>query len=131
MIALDTNVIVRFVVADDAEQSARAKAFVAKATAGGEKLFVSDVALCELVWVLESAYRFPRGVVVRTLERILAARALAFRDSAALARSIEAFSRGKGDLADYVILAHAREAGCDAVATFDRALLKEERFVRP
>ena len=131
MIALDTNVLVRFVVADDAEQAARAKALVARATADGEQLFVSDLVLCEFVWVLESAYRFPRGVVVRTLERLLAARALAFRDSAALARSVEAFSRGKGDFADYVILAHAREAGCDAVATFDRVLLKEERFVRP
>lgn len=131
MIALDTNVLVRFVVADDAEQAARAKALVVKATSGDQKLFVSDVVLCEFVWVLESVYRFPRGVVVRTLERLLAVRALAFRDSAALARSVEAFSRGKGDFADYVILAHAREAGCDAVATFDRALLKEERFVRP
>jgi len=131
VIALDTNVLVRFVVADDAEQAARAKALVAKATADGEQLFVSDLVLCEFVWVLESAYHFPRGVVVRTLERLLAAKALAFRDSAALARSVEAFSRGKGDFADYVILAHAREAGCEVVATFDRALLKEERFVRP
>jgi predicted nucleic-acid-binding protein len=42
VIALDTNVLVRFVVADDAEQAARAKTLVAKATADGEKLFVSD-----------------------------------------------------------------------------------------
>ncbi|HEY6004036.1 MAG TPA: type II toxin-antitoxin system VapC family toxin [Anaeromyxobacter sp.] len=131
MIALDTNVLVRFVVADDPEQAARAKALVAKATAEGEKLFVSDLVLSEFVWVLESAYRFPRGTVVQTLERLLTASVLAFRDSAALARSVEAFSRGKGDFADYVILAHAREAGCDAVATFDRALLREGHFVRP
>ena len=131
MIALDTNVLVRFVVADDPEQAARAKGLVAKATAEGETLFVSDLVLCELVWVLESAYRFPRGTVVRTLERLLAASVLAFRDSGALARSVEAFSRGKGDLADYVVLAHAREAGCEAVATFDRALLREAHFVRP
>ncbi len=131
MIALDTNVLVRFVVADDAQQGERARALIAKAVAREEKLFVSDLVLCELVWVLESAYRFSRPVVARTLVRILAARALAFRDSAALARSVEAFSRGKGDFADYVVLAHARDAGCESVATFDRALLKEDGFVHP
>jgi predicted nucleic-acid-binding protein len=130
VIALDTNVLVRFVVADDAEQAARAKALVARATAQGEALFVSDVVLCEFVWVLQAAYRFPRGIVVRTLGRLLAARALSFRDSAAVARALDAFARGKGDFADYVILAHAREAGCEGVATFDRALLREDHFVR-
>ncbi len=131
MIALDTSVLARFVVADDAREGERARALVAKAVAREEKLFVSDLVLCELVWVLESAYRFPRAVVARTLVRILAARALSFRDSAALARSVEAFSRGKGDFADYVVLAQARDAGCESVATFDRALLKEYGFVHP
>jgi predicted nucleic-acid-binding protein len=78
-----------------------------------------------------ASYRFPRDVVAATLVRLLSARALAFRDSAVLARALDAFSSGKGDFADYVVAAHAREAGCAEVATFDRVLLRERGFVRP
>ena len=87
--------------------------------------------MCELVWVLLAGYRFSRAVVAQTLRRLLTARVLAFRDSAALVRAVDAFAAGRGDFADYVILAHARDAGCTAVATFDQALLKEEPFTRP
>lgn len=131
MIALDTNVLVRFVVADDAAQAAQARALVERTVRGGDSLFVSDVVLCEFVWVLQAAYRFPRATVAETLVRLLAARSLAYRDSAALARAVESFTFGKGDFADYVVLAHARAAGCESVATFDRVLTKEAGFVAP
>lgn len=131
MIALDTNVLVRFVVADDAQQSARARALVERAESEGEALFVSDVVLCELVWVLQAAYRFPRAVVVQTLRRMLQARVLAFRDSTALGRATDAYASGKGDFADYVVREHARAAGCEKVVTFDAALLREPSFERP
>ena len=87
--------------------------------------------LCELVWVLSSAYRFERPVILQALRGLLSARALTFRDSAALGRAADAFGHGKGDFADYVILGHAREAGCSSVATFDCALLREGGFVEP
>jgi len=131
VIALDTNVLVRFVVADDAQQASRARALVERTESAGEALFVSDVVLCEFVWVLQGAYRFPRAIVVRTLRGLLCARALAFHDSAALGRAVDAFSSGKGDFADYVILEHARAAACESVATFDAALLREPAFARP
>lgn len=131
MIALDTNVLVRFVVADDAAQAAQAKALVARVVGQGGSLYVSDVVLCEFVWVLQAAYRFSRATIAQTLARLLQTRSLSFRDTPALARAVESFSAGKGDFADYVVLAHARTVGCEGVATFDRALLKEPGFVAP
>lgn len=56
---------------------------------------------------------------------------MSFRDVDGLVRALEGFVTGKGDFADYVIKEHARTAGCDEVATFDRALLKETGFVAP
>jgi predicted nucleic-acid-binding protein len=44
--------------------------------------------------------------------------------------AIEAYGSRRGDFADYLILEHAREAGCSAVASFDRALLREPGFVK-
>ena len=62
MIALDTNVVVRFLVADDPRQAARARAVVERALSGGEQLFVADV-VCSIRAALAASrgehYEFP------------------------------------------------------------------------
>lgn len=131
MIALDTNVLVRFLVEDDKAQSAKVVRLVARAIAADEALFLSDVVICETVWVLVAAYRVPRAEIGATLGRLLMAAHLRFEDPDRLSRALEAFLAGKGDFADYVIREEARAAGCDRVATFDRVLLKESAFVAP
>ncbi|MGH7717247.1 MAG: PIN domain-containing protein [Gemmatimonadaceae bacterium] len=131
MIALDTNVLVRFLVEDDEAQTAAAAALVDRAIASDDALFISDVVLCETVWVLAGSYRVARSQIATTLRDLLRARHLAFSAPDALARGLDAFGRGRGDFADYLIREHAREAGCEAVATFDRALLSERGFVAP
>ena len=131
MIALDTNVLVRFLVEDDAVQTARATELIDRVADAGERLFVSDVVVCELVWVLDAAYRVRRAEIGSTLAALLRAKQLRFESTDRLARAIHAFNAGRGDFADYVIREHARGAGCAEVATFDRALLREAAFVEP
>jgi len=131
MIAVDTNVLVRFIVEDDAPQSARAARLIARATERDESIFVSDIVLCELVWVLSVSYRVARPQIATTLGRLVQAKQLAFVDTERVRRATEAYAAGKGDFADYLIREHARDAGCTAVATFDRSLLKDNLFVAP
>lgn len=131
MLALDTNVLVRFLVEDDPQQSAAAAALVERAVAADESLYISDIVLCETVWVLGSNYRVPRDQIASTLRELLRARALLFDASDALSRSLDAYVRGRGDFADYLIREHSRAAGCTDVATFDGALLNESGFVAP
>jgi len=131
MFALDTNVLVRFLVADDEVQSARAAKLVSRAIRDGDRLFVSDVVLCEVVWVLRTSYGVGRAEIAEVLQRLLKAGHLTFAGSDALKRAAEAFARGKGDFADYVIREQALAAGCDRVVTFDRALLREDHFAAP
>jgi predicted nucleic-acid-binding protein len=131
VIALDTNVLVRFLVEDDKAQSARAAKFVARAMATDEQLFLPDVVLCETVWVLTAAYQVPRAEVGATLGRLLMAAHLRFDDVDRLSRALAAFLSGKGDFADYVIREDALAAGCERVATFDRLLLNESAFIAP
>ncbi len=131
MIALDTNVLVRFLVEDDRAQSAAAAALIERASETNEALFVADVALCEMVWVLEFSYKVPRAEVIAILGQLLHARHLTFASADLLVRALASFASGKGDFADYVIQQQATAAGCTTVTTFDRALLKEGGFRRP
>ena len=131
MIALDTNVLVRFLVEDDAAQSRAAVAVITRAGRTDEPLFVSDVVLCEVVWVLSASYAAPKAEIVGALRKLLHARQLAFRASDVLLRALEAYAAGRGDFADYLVREDARAAGCTSVLTFDKVLLKEQGFARP
>jgi len=131
MIALDTNVLVRYLVEDDEAQSRRAMKLIEATIAREEELFISDVVMCETVWVLSSAYRFSRIEIADALAGLLRARSVVFTSTDRLARSLEAYRNGKGDFADYLIRELARAVGADTVATFDRSLLKEPGFTKP
>ena len=131
MTAVDTNVLVRFLVSDDAAQARKAKALVERLDRNEERAYVSDVVLCELVWVLTRSYGFERGQILPALERLAAAKQLRFDSVDNVLRALSAYAHGKGDFADYLIREHARAAGCSVIATFDRGLLGEEVFASP
>ena len=131
MIALDTNVLVRFLVEDDEKQSQRATRLIKNAQERGEPLFISDIVICETVWVLSTSYDFERPEIVRVMSGLLRARGVVFASSDRLARALQAFASSKGDFADYLIHEHASAAGADTVATFDGALLKHPGFSKP
>jgi len=131
MIALDTNVLIRFLVEDDEKQTRVAKRLIRNAIEREEQLFIGDIVMCETVWVLSSAYRFSRAEIVEALAGLLRARAVVFASADQLARALEAYAKRKEGFADYLIREHAVAAGADTVATFDRSLLKEPGFSKP
>lgn len=125
MIALDTNVLVRFLADDDPTQSPVAARIVQRAIDAGEHLFVPTVVLVETVWVLARAYKVPREELATVVDAVLRARHFAFDEDGVLARAARAYRDGTGDFADYVILEETRAGGAEALVTFDRALWKE------
>lgn len=131
MIALDTNVLVRFLLGDDVAQQKRAKSFIEGAIRRKEALAVLDVVLCELVWVLRYSYKVPKPKVVEALRNLVNAKQLQIMSRDVIARAIDAYEVGRGDFADYLIREQARAAGAETVATFDGDLLKEDGFVQP
>lgn len=131
MIALDTNVLVRFLVEDDAAQTERARELLQRAIRSNASCFISDIVMCEVVWVLESSYKFRRAEISQVLGRLLRAAHLTFASTERLAGALEAYDTGCGGFADYLIREHAQAHGCETVATFDGDLLKEPGFVVP
>lgn len=122
MKGLDTNVLVRFLVADDAEQGARATELLTEAAHAGETVFVAGIVLCEMVWVLDRGYGYAKNVIVDVLERILLTRHFEVEGRDGVWRALEAFRGGDADFADYLIGERNRASGCESTVTFDRAL---------
>jgi predicted nucleic-acid-binding protein len=120
MIGVDTNVLVRYFVADDEAQLQRAAAFLETAISEQEPGFVSVVVLAELAWVLERSYRLSREAIAEAMETVLRAEGLVVDREAAVDAALDQFRTQRVSFADALIGALATAAGCAHVVTFDR-----------
>lgn len=71
MIGLDTNLIVRYLTQDDADQSKKANDIIEKAAESGLQLWICQITLCETVWVLERGYKLPKQEILHILHELL------------------------------------------------------------
>ena len=128
MIALDTNVLVRLVLQDDEAQARAAERLVVRARRDDTPLFVGDVVLCELVWVLTRRAGITRAEIAAALDQLLRTELMVFSNTAVIERTVAAYRDGRGDFADYLIRENARAADATEIVTFDRALKGEDGF---
>jgi predicted nucleic-acid-binding protein len=124
MAALDTNVLVRYLVQDDPAQADRVEQLIDAALAAGETLYVPVTVALELEWVLRSNFKFSKTQVIFAFSRMLAAIELSLQSEAALEAALAQYRNGTADFADCVHVALARVAGEQPLWTFDRAAAK-------
>lgn len=113
MKAVDTNILLRAIVNDDADQAARAREVLR------ENCFVSNSVFLETAWVLKSYYGFDRQAVVEALEAIISADTIHVAVPEALGWALASYASGS-DIADMLHLVEA--TGSDAFMTFDRQI---------
>ena len=128
MIALDTNVLVRYLVDDDAAQVQSAHALMAGLTPDRPG-FVCREVLVELVWVLDRAYRFPRERIASVIEDLAASAELHVEATNDVIRAADGYRRGQAEFSDRMIAAAARRAGAEALYTFDRQAAQLENAI--
>ena len=81
MIGIDTNVLVRHLVQDDPRQAHAATQVITKQCTRDNPGFINRIVLCELVWVLESAYGYSKDTIVNVLDRLLRTSQLRVEDA--------------------------------------------------
>ena len=113
-IAVDTNVLVRFLAWDEAEQSALA----AQAIKAAESVAISTLVLCETVWVLRRAYKLGHQEIAAILRALIDSAPVEV-DRLAAEAGLALLERG-GDFADGVILDDAARTKAAHLVTFDR-----------
>jgi predicted nucleic-acid-binding protein len=120
VIGLDTNVLVRYLVQDDPVQGAAAAEVIESRCAPETPGRVDHVVLCELVWVLETAYGYSRELVANVVRQILGTAELRVESPDLAWTALRAYESGPADLPDYLIGQRNRAAGCEVTLTFDR-----------
>jgi predicted nucleic-acid-binding protein len=119
MRAVDTNVLVRLTIRDDAKQVAAAEAFVARGA------WVSHIVLVETLWVLSSVYDQGPAEIATAVEILLNHRDLMIQDSDVVAAALQHLRKRPAlGFSDCLILEVARKAGHMPLGTFDGNLSK-------
>jgi predicted nucleic-acid-binding protein len=125
MLAVDTNVLVRLIARDDANQVRVADDFVSKGA------WISHLVLAETVWVLDSVYGLSREKLTIAVEMLLNHRELTLQDSDVVAEALDNYrKRTAVDFSDCLVLSIARKAGHIPIGTFDRDFAKMEGVQR-
>ena len=119
---LDTNVVLRFLLADDPEQSRKATAFFGAVEKGERQASIKEFILLELVWVLENACRVPRNEIADKLSTILSFSGMVSPGRYAMIRALLLYKETRIDFADCLLAACSSPA--TPVVTFDRDLEK-------
>ncbi len=96
MIGLDTNVLVRYIVQDDPDQSAAAERLIEGRCTAQAPGYVSVLVLAELVWVLTSAYDYKKVAVIPVIRQLLRAAELAVEDRQTVWAALREFDRRRG-----------------------------------
>jgi predicted nucleic-acid-binding protein len=119
MLGIDTNVLVRFLVRDDAVQFEKARKLIKREVAAGRRVFVSQLVLLETEWVLRSRYGLPKTEIIAAISGLLDATDVQFEDESAIEEAIFVWKDNAADFADCLIGSQNRRLGCRATASFD------------
>jgi predicted nucleic-acid-binding protein len=130
MKALDTNVLVRFLVKDDPAQAEIIYRRLKQAEIDGEVFFVPLLVVQELIWVLDSVYKVPRQEMVDSLEALLRMPVLRWESQVVIQSLISSARDTRLDLPDLLIAQSAKHSGCERVLTFDQRACRFGFFSR-
>lgn len=127
MIGIDTNVLLRHLTMDDPAQASLARRAIDGFDAANPG-HVSVIVLCELVWVLERAFRRSREEIAVAIQVLLHTRHLLFEDFEVVEAALTRYRRGRVGFSDTLLGLRNRMAGCEATLTFDRDAAAQAEF---
>lgn len=119
MAALDTNILVLWLVADDATQLARAEKLFRAMESRDEAVFVPVTVALELEWVLRSVYGLDRGAIHTAFNALLECAVLEFQLEASLERALHHYREATADFADCLHAGLVSAAARGPLLTFD------------
>ena len=123
---VDTNVILRYLLQDDATLFEKASAILEKVKTGQEKVIILESVLTECVYVLLKVYKIKRTAIAKSLRTLLHYKGIANPDKLDLIDSMDIFSQTNLSFVDCILCAKSRNNGMP-LHTFDEDLARAAR----
>lgn len=132
-IFVDTNIFLRFLLADHPQQSPRCKKLFERAAKGKVKLVTSELAIAEIAWVLTSFYKESHQSVAQKLGQIIMFKGLTVPNKEILLLATQKFESQKLDFIDAYNYALALKNKARKIYSYDKDFdkLKELQRIEP
>ncbi len=124
---IDTNVILRYLLADHEEFYDRVRAFMEEVRHGNKKVLILDSVIAECVYVLLKAYNVPREEIAEKLAGILEYKGVVNSDRENLLEALAIFAVENIDIVDALVFAFGSLEENREVFSFDKDLKKLAR----
>ncbi len=128
MIGIDTNVLVRYLTQDDAEQAGLATRFIEQVITPENPGHITCVTLCELVWVLSECYDADHARIKAVIEGLLSSKQLNVESPELVWGALRDWTEFGSDFSDALIGRLVLARGGVSIVTFDRAASKLPGF---
>ena len=123
MIGVDTNVLVRLFVHDNAQESAAVVKFMSDRSTD-DPAFVSAVVLAELVWALDRTYDYTPEAIHEALDGLFESTNIVIENEALMQAAVGLAAQENADVSDSIIAALTASAGASRTVTFDKPAAK-------
>jgi predicted nucleic-acid-binding protein len=133
MIGLDTNVLARIVLEDDAQQAKQALELLQACHEAGEAVAVSLSAILELEWVLRSVAKLEKSIVIATFKKLLETAPLRVENEAVFEHALYLYGgeTANADFAECLFLAQYQRLSCRVMASFDEKAQRMDKVAHP
>ena len=125
MIGIDTNILVRIITRDDEKQTQIALDYISN---NSTTFVINHIVICELVWVLESAYKYDKKQIIKALDCILKVKQFSILEKSSIKSALKLYTETSIDFSDALIGYVNREASCEFTITFDKATSKTQIY---
>lgn len=120
---VDTNVILRYLLADHETHYRRASEFMAEVRSATQMAYIPESVLAECVYVLLKVYRVPRAEVTEKLADLLGYKGIVAENRELLRKALRHFAENNVDIVDALVFSVAQQRGWK-LFSFDRDLKK-------
>lgn len=128
MIAIDTNILVRYITQDDQQQAEAAENLLATYNNKPQSIFINNIVLCEFIWVLEKGYKYTQQQISSTIRIILSTEEFAFEYHNVLWLALEEYELKNTDFSDSLISKLNHNLGYKQTFSFDKSAIKNNLF---
>ena len=128
MIAVDTNVLVRYITNDDKDQCIMATRLLDSYIGKEKSIFINNIVLCELVWVLVRGYKYQKEQIIKTLKLLLSAIEFEFEHHKLAFLAVIEYEKAEADFSDILIGLINHYRNCSTTYSFDQNALKLKYF---
>lgn len=129
MIGIDTNILVRYLTRDDDKQSTDVLSFLNQYSGDESSIYINNVVLCEIIWVLESAYEYSKQEISNALKLILQTPEFAFENHTTIVKVLYEYEQTNSvDFADILISYTNADKGCSVTYSLDKKAISAGYF---